>query len=67
MRLALGAALLERLDAALVRAVQRNCEALREKIVARVTGGDADLVGFTAKADNVVSENNFSFCHVKKS
>jgi hypothetical protein len=38
---------------------------LREKIVARETGGDANLVGFTAETDNVVREDNFSFCHTK--
>ena len=67
MRLALGATLLERLDAALVRAVERNREPLRKKIVARVTGGDADVVRFTAEADDVVREDDFSFGHVKNS
>src|SRR5271157_4660266 len=49
VRLAFGAALLERLEAALVRATYRNSESLRKQIIARVARGDADLVGFTAE------------------
>ena len=38
---------------------------LRKQIIARVAGGDFDLVGFTAEADDVVGEDDFSFCHTK--
>src|SRR6516162_4658279 len=65
MRFALGALLLERFELALVRLRHRDGEALREKVIARVAGGDADLVGFTAEADDVVREDDFSFCHTK--
>ena len=65
VRFALGAALLERLDLALVRRRDGHGQALREKKVARVAGGDADVVGFTAEADDVLRENDFSFCHTK--
>ena len=65
MGFAFGAALFERLDAALVGAGQRDRVALRQQVVARVAGGHFDLVGFTAKTDDVVSENDFSFCHTK--
>ena len=51
----------ERLDLAFVGLRERNGEALREQIVARVAGGDLDLVGFTAEADDVVREDDFSF------
>ena len=50
---------------ALVRLRHRDGEALRKKVVARVAGGDANLVGFTAEADDAVGEDNFSFCHTK--
>ena len=65
LRLALGALLPERFELALVRRRDRHGEALRIKIVARVAGGDADVVGFTAEADDVVREDDFSFCHTK--
>jgi hypothetical protein len=55
-----GAALAQGLDLALVGHGQRNGQALREKIVARVTGGNLHLVGFGAEADDVVRENDFS-------
>lgn len=65
MRFAFGALLLEGFKLAFVRRGDRHGEALGEKIVARVTGGDFDRVGFTAQANNVVSKDNFSFCHTK--
>ena len=51
---------LERLDLALVGPRERNRQPLREQIIARVAGGDLDLVGFGAEADDVVGENDFS-------
>ena len=66
VRFALGAALLERLDAALVGLRERNGQALREQIIARVAGGDFDLVGFAAEADDVVGKNDFSFHEIRK-
>jgi len=56
---ALGAALAQRFGVAFVGLRKRNSQALREQIVARVTGGDANLIGFTAEADDVVSEDDF--------
>ena len=50
---------------AFVGAGQRHGQPLREKKIARVAGGDVDMVGFTAEADDVVRENDFSFCHMK--
>jgi hypothetical protein len=60
VRFAFGAALLEDFKPAFVGARQRNCQALREEIVAGVTSRDLDLVGLAAQADDVVSQNNFS-------
>jgi hypothetical protein len=51
---ALGAALLEDFQAAFICAGERDCEALRKKIVAGVTGRDADVVGLAAEADDVM-------------
>ena len=64
MRLALGTALAQNFQAALVGAGQRHGKTLGKQIIARVTGGDFDLVGFGAQADDVVSENDFRF-HAK--
>lgn len=55
VRFAFGAALLEDLKASFVCAGQGDCKALREEKVTGVTGCDFDLVGFAAKADNIVS------------
>lgn len=63
MRFTLGATLLESFDAAFVRASQRHGHSLRKEVVAGVTGGDLDQVGFAAEADNILDENNFSFWH----
>jgi hypothetical protein len=49
-----GAALLEDFKAAFVRASERNCKSLGKEIIAGVTSGDLDLVGFAAEADDVV-------------
>jgi len=62
---AFGALLLERFELALIRRRDRHGEALWEKIIARVTGGDADVVRFTTETDDVLREDNFSFCHTK--
>ena len=62
---ALGAAVAQGFQAALVGGGQRNSQALRKKIVAGVAGRDFHLVGFRAQANNVVGENNFGFCHTK--
>src|SRR6185436_18057279 len=66
VRLAFGAALLERFEAALIGAGQRNGQSLRKQIIAGVTGCDFDLVGLPAKTYNVVDENDFSFWHGNK-
>jgi hypothetical protein len=63
MSFAFGAALAERFEPALVASAQRNREPLGEKVVARVTGGDFDLIGFTTETDDVMSENDFCLCH----
>ena len=48
-------------ETALVGAADRNGQALRKQIVAGVAGGDLDLVGFTAEADDIVGENTSVF------
>ena len=63
---ALGATLLEHFQAALVGGGQGNRQALWEQEVAGVAGGDFDLVGFAAQADDVVGEDDFSFSHAGK-
>ena len=44
---------------------ERNGQALRKQVIAGVAGGDFDLVGLGAQADDVAGENDFSFCHRK--
>jgi len=61
----LSAALFERFQAALVRPGQRDRQALRKQIIAGVASGHFNLVGLAAQANNIVSQNNFSFCHTK--
>ena len=63
MGFALGAALAQGFEPALVALRHRNGEALREKVIARVAGGDFDLIGFAAEADDVVGKNDFGLCH----
>ena len=41
-------------EAALVGAGQRDRQPLREEVVAGIAGGDFDLVGFAAQANNVM-------------
>ena len=65
VRFALGAALAEDFQTALVSAGQRNGQPLGEEVVAGVASGDFDLIGFATEADDVVSEDDFSFCHTK--
>src|SRR5258708_9673960 len=60
---ALGATLPECFEPPLVAGAHGNRQTLWVKIITRVPGGDFDLVGFRAQPDNVVSEDNFSFCH----
>ena len=47
----------------LLAAVSGHGQALREKIIAGVAGGDFDQVGFPAQADDVLNQDDFSFCH----
>jgi hypothetical protein len=63
--LAFGAALAQRFKLAFVGLGDGNGEAVREQVIARVTGGDFYLVGFTAKANDVAGENNFGL-HKKR-
>ena len=65
-RFALGAALPEGFDPAFVGRRQRNGQPLREQIIAGVAGGDFDLIGLAAQANDVVRQNNFSLCHTVK-
>src|SRR3974390_326873 len=60
VRFALGPTLAQGLDLSLIGLRERNGQSLREKKIARVTGGDLDLVGFRPEADDIVSQNNFS-------
>lgn len=63
MGFAFGAALAQCFEAALVPGADRDREALGKEVVARVTGGDFDLIGFTAETDDVMCENDFCLCH----
>src|SRR5437868_1014569 len=54
MRFALGAALPENFNLALVRGGEGNRQALRKEIVASVAGSDLYLVRLGAEADDVV-------------
>src|ERR1043166_9759992 len=65
VRFAFGAALLENLQPAFIGTRERNRESLRKEIIAGVAGRDFYLIGFTAEADDIVSENDFSLCHGK--
>ena len=62
--LAFSAALFENFNAAFVSTSERNCKSLREEIIAGVTSRDFYLVGLAAQTDNVVRQNDFSFCHM---
>ena len=65
MSLAFSAALLQGFQPALVGPSQGNGQTLWKKIIARVAGRPLDLVGLAAEADDIVSEDNFSFCQRK--
>ena len=65
MSFAFSAALAKCFKTALVGLRDGDGKALRDEIIARVAGGDFDLVGFTAEAHDVVREDDFSFCHTK--
>jgi hypothetical protein len=67
MSFAFGAALAQRFEATLIARAQRNRETLREEVIASVTSGHADLIGFTAETDDVMCENDFCLCHKIKS
>ena len=55
----LGPALTQRFEATLVALRDRYGEVLWEQVVARVTGGDLDLVGLGTEADDVADEDDF--------
>src|SRR5690606_16595400 len=61
--LALGAALLERLDLLAVGLGQRNGEVLGKEVVAGVAGANLDLVAFGAEAFDGFGEENFAVSH----
>ena len=61
MGFALGAALAQGFDAAFVGASKGDGEALGKEIIPGVAGGDLDVVGLSAQANDVVGEDNFSF------
>jgi len=65
VRFALGATLLEHVKPALIRSRDRDRKPLRKEVVAGVTSRDLDLVGFAAQTDDIVCQNDFSFCHKK--
>jgi hypothetical protein len=60
LRLALGAALLERLDLLAVGAGERHRDALGQEVIARVSGADFDLVAFAAEAFDGFDEESTS-------
>ena len=55
MRFAVGAALAQGLDAALVGCGEWHGQPLREKVVAGITGGHFDQVGFAAQAHDILN------------
>src|ERR1051325_727999 len=61
-----SAALAKHFEPALVRIADRNGQALREKIIARVSRGDFDLIGFTAETYDVAGKNDFGFHEVSE-
>jgi hypothetical protein len=60
---ALAAALAQSFNAALVGGSQRDGQALREKIIAGVTGGHFDQVGLASQAHDVLNKNDGCFWH----
>ena len=65
VRFAISPALVQDFEAALVGTGQRNGQALRKQIIARVAGGDFDLVGLGAQANDVDGQDDFGF-HAKR-
>ena len=65
MRFAFAAPLLEHFKAALIRRSDGNRESLRVQIITGVASRDFYMVGFAAQTDNIVCEDDFSFCHGK--
>ena len=61
MGLAFAPVLLERLNAAFVGLRERNRKALGKQVIAGVAGGDLDVVGLGAQADDIAGEDDFSF------
>ena len=59
--LAFAPVLLERFDAAFVGLRERNRKALGKQVIAGVAGGDLDVVGLGAQADDIAGEDDFSF------
>jgi len=57
--------LLKDLKPAFVGAGERDCEALGIEIIAGVTSRDFYLVGLAAQTNDIVRQNDFSFCHKK--
>lgn len=65
MGFAFGTALLEDFKPAFIRSRERDCKPLRKEVIAGVTSRDLDLVGLAAQTDDIVCQNDFSFCHKK--
>ena len=61
--LALGAALLQRLDALAVGLGEGDSKLLREEVITGVAGADFDLVAFGAQTVNGLEEQNFVMSH----
>ena len=58
-----GAGLLQSFDAFAISHGKRHCFALGQKIIARVTGANFDLVAFGAKAVDRFEEEDFVISH----
>src|SRR6266496_2968481 len=63
MGFAFASTLFEHFKAAFIRRSDRNRESLRVQIITGVAGSDFYMVGFAAETDNIMREDDFSFCH----
>src|SRR6185503_11767591 len=63
VRLAVGAALAEHFEAALVGVGQRNRHTHRIEIIAGIAGGDFDLIRLGAEPDDLLGKDDFGLGH----